>query len=50
MNELLKVAIKASIEAGIEIMEVYGGDIRVELKENQTPLTVADVRANRKNK
>ena len=48
MNELLKVAIQASIEAGNEIAEVYGGKFAVELKANQSPVTLADIKANEK--
>ncbi|MCL2252812.1 MAG: 3'(2'),5'-bisphosphate nucleotidase CysQ [Lachnospiraceae bacterium] len=47
LNEL-DVAIKASILAGKEIMAVYGeDDFHIEYKENQSPLTEADLRANK---
>jgi 3'(2'), 5'-bisphosphate nucleotidase len=43
----LSLAIKASVAAGIEIMAVYGeDDFAIEYKENQSPLTEADRRAN----
>lgn len=45
INEL-NVAIDAAIRAGEKIMEIYSGSIEVEYKENNTPLTLADKRAN----
>lgn len=46
LTELLSTAINASIEAGIAIMEVYdSGDLKTNLKEDQSPLTVADLRS-----
>jgi len=38
-------AILASIEAGKEILEVYEGAFEVELKDDKSPLTLADKRA-----
>ncbi|MFD0975757.1 3'(2'),5'-bisphosphate nucleotidase CysQ [Salinimicrobium gaetbulicola] len=47
MREELKTAIKASIAAGNSIMEIYhGNDFQVENKEDDSPLTVADRKAN----
>ena len=40
------MAVSASIAAGEEIIEVYGRDFKVEIKEDSTPLTEADKRAN----
>jgi 3'(2'), 5'-bisphosphate nucleotidase len=46
LTELLSTAIHASIEAGIAIMEVYdSGDLETNLKKDQSPLTVADLRS-----
>ena len=46
MNDLLKIAIKAAIQAGHEIIEVYRTDFRHELKEDLSPITMADRKAN----
>ncbi len=46
MNQNLKIAIQASIDAGNEIMKVYNSDFCYELKNDASPLTVADKRAN----
>ncbi len=46
MVDNLKIAIRASIEAGKEIMKVYAGDFEVELKSDTSPLTLADKNAN----
>jgi 3'(2'), 5'-bisphosphate nucleotidase len=46
LTDLLSTAIHASVEAGIAIMEVYdSGDLKTNLKEDQSPLTVADMRS-----
>ena len=43
MNELLRVALDASLEAGKAILDIYGSeDVGVEYKEDQSPLTRAD--------
>lgn len=43
MTELLKLAIKAALKAGAEIMEVYATeDFSVEFKKDDSPLTKAD--------
>ncbi len=44
---LLNIAIKASLEAGEEIMNVYNtSNFEVETKNDDSPLTIADKRAN----
>lgn len=45
MKELLEIAKKAAIEGGKEILEVYNGEIKVDMKEDKSPLTEADRRA-----
>lgn len=46
LQELLLVAINASLRAGEAIMEVYGtDDFQVETKADNTPLTLADKRS-----
>lgn len=42
---MIDVAITAAIEGGKEIMEVYASEIAVEMKEDRSPLTLADKRA-----
>lgn len=47
MKEKLKTAIEASVAAGNAIMEIYrNGDFGVENKEDDSPLTLADKKAN----
>ena len=46
MNQNLKIAIKASIEGGAEIMKIYQNDFDVEYKEDNSPLTLADQKCN----
>ena len=46
MDNYLEIAIKASIEAGKAIMEIYATDFSVDYKSDQTPLTLADTKAN----
>jgi len=46
MNVNLKIAIEASLKAGKAIMEVYSSVIEVEYKDDKSPLTEADKRAN----
>ena len=45
-KELLELAIVAAIEGGNEIMDVYNGSFEVFIKEDNSPLTIADQRAN----
>ena len=42
LDELLVLAVNASIEAGKEILRVYGSEFAVEHKEDRSPLTLAD--------
>ncbi|KFB01249.1 3'-5'-bisphosphate nucleotidase [Mangrovimonas yunxiaonensis] len=46
MQEQLQTAIQATLEAGKVIMEVYDTPFDVELKDDKSPLTEADKRAN----
>lgn len=46
LSESQRIAIKASIEAANEIMEVYSREFAVDYKEDKSPLTEADERAN----
>ena len=39
---LLSVAIRASVEAGKSILQIYDTEFDVQVKENRTPLTLAD--------
>src|SRR5690554_5007054 len=42
----LSIAIKAALDAGTEILSVYGSDYNVEIKGDDSPLTLADKKAN----
>ena len=46
MNEILKIAIIASIKAGEEILKIYNTNFDVEYKADESPLTLADRFAN----
>lgn len=46
MNKNLQVAIQASLEAGKVIMQVYDTAFDVEIKDDKSPLTEADKKAN----
>ncbi|KRG29375.1 3'(2'),5'-bisphosphate nucleotidase CysQ [Salegentibacter mishustinae] len=47
MKEIYKIAIRAAVEAGIRIMEIYENeDFQVESKFDDSPLTIADNQAN----
>lgn len=46
LKELLLIAIDASIEAGKRILEIYEEDFDVEMKSDNSPLTIADKNAN----
>jgi len=46
LNQDLKIAIQAAIDAGTEIMKVYNSDFSYELKSDTSPLTIADKNAN----
>lgn len=45
LNDLLFNAIKASLNAGEEILKVYDSDFAVEHKDDKSPLTIADKNA-----
>lgn len=46
-SELLKLAIKASIDAGVKILEIYEDeDFGIQSKDDESPLTVADIASN----
>ncbi len=47
INKNLQIAIKASLEAGRAIMQVYDTDFNVEYKDDKSPLTEADKKANK---
>jgi 3'(2'), 5'-bisphosphate nucleotidase len=46
MKNKLHIAIRAAIKGGLEIMKVYGTNFSVELKGDNSPLTLADEKAN----
>jgi 3'(2'), 5'-bisphosphate nucleotidase len=46
INKDLQTAIKASLEAGLAIMRVYDTEFNIEYKDDKSPLTEADKRAN----
>ncbi|MEH6536882.1 MAG: 3'(2'),5'-bisphosphate nucleotidase CysQ [Psychroserpens sp.] len=46
INKNLQIAIEASLKAGEEIMQVYDTAFDVEMKEDKSPLTEADKKAN----
>src|SRR3990167_2756522 len=46
MNNLLETAITAAVEAGAEIMKIYADSFEVALKDDNSPLTIADENAN----
>lgn len=46
MKELLEQAIKASVNAGMKILEIYEKDFSIETKSDESPLTEADTAAN----
>ncbi|MFD2727394.1 3'(2'),5'-bisphosphate nucleotidase CysQ [Hyunsoonleella rubra] len=46
LKEMLSYAIKAAIGAGAEIMDTYHTDVDVYLKSDNSPLTIADQKAN----
>ena len=47
MDRLLRIAIKAAIEAGNEIIKIYASDFAHELKADNSPLTIADKNSNK---
>lgn len=48
LEKLLTTAIRASVEAGKEILDVYSQPIAVEIKDDKSPLTLADKRGHLK--
>ena len=46
MTNYLRTAITAALDAGVEIMDVYSQEFQVDHKEDESPLTQADRRAN----
>jgi 3'(2'), 5'-bisphosphate nucleotidase len=44
-DDLLLTAIRATIRAGAATLEVYESELRVDYKEDQSPLTLADTRS-----
>ena len=47
VSQLLNLSVSAALEAGSEIMEIYSSDsIEVEIKEDDSPLTKADLKSN----
>ena len=45
-EQLIQTAITAAIKAGEVIMEVYDGPFHIESKDDKSPLTEADLKAN----
>ena len=46
IDDNLNLAIKASLSAGNEIMKVYKENFSYEIKEDLSPITIADKKAN----
>ena len=46
-DKLLETAIRASIEAGLKISEIYHKDYEIEFKSDNSPLTTADTASNK---
>ena len=42
----LDIAIKASLEAGNKILEIYQNDFQTSTKEDNSPITEADIQSN----
>lgn len=47
MQTELSIAIRAAIEAGKEILKIYNSEFEVEIKNDDSPLTIADKNANK---
>jgi len=43
----LKTALKAAVKAGKEIMKVYGTNFSSKIKEDDSPITIADLKSNK---
>lgn len=48
LNELIEIAKDAAVAGGDEILKIYNTDFNVEYKEDESPLTLADQKANEK--
>ncbi len=48
LEHLLSLSIEASVAAGKEILEVYGTEFSVDIKEDSSPLTMADQKSHLK--
>lgn len=48
IQKYIDIAVKAAIDAGKEILKIYGKDFEVSYKEDTSPLTLADQNANAK--
>jgi 3'(2'), 5'-bisphosphate nucleotidase len=46
LGEALELAIRAALDAGKEIREVYKKEFDIEIKEDDSPVTEADIKAN----
>lgn len=46
LNHLLHLSVRAAIEAGIKTLSFYNQEINVEVKSDNSPLTVADLESN----
>ena len=46
LKQILLSAVNASISAGVEILKIYKSDFEVELKDDNSPLTIADKKSN----
>lgn len=46
ISNLLELAIRAGIEAGIKVLEIYTQDFEIEFKDDKSPLTTADTASN----
>ena len=46
LKQILLSAVNASISAGVEILKIYKSDFKVELKDDNSPLTLADKKSN----
>ncbi len=46
LNELMNIAVNAAVDAGKVILDIYNTDFDVEYKKDESPLTLADLKAN----
>ncbi|NOY64292.1 MAG: 3'(2'),5'-bisphosphate nucleotidase CysQ [Nitrospirae bacterium] len=47
INRLVTTALSASVEAGREILKIYSTDFEIERKQDDSPLTIADMNSHR---